>query len=127
VLIFEYFKQVELAGGIYEDLGNTTRAVLETECNYLYNALSFFFFIFALLDPKICTLTPNGHLELTTLTPVMTPRGSYPTDRLTYALGSRKSSVMSLGKANLEQRRSFSLVRCNTHTHTQPLTQNFSV
>uniref|UniRef100_A0A8K9WSA8 Ion transport domain-containing protein n=1 Tax=Oncorhynchus mykiss TaxID=8022 RepID=A0A8K9WSA8_ONCMY len=64
-----------------------------------------------LSDPKICTLTPNGHLELTTLTPVMTPRGSYPTDRLTYALGSRKSSVMSLGKANLEQRRSFSLVR----------------
>ncbi|XP_031666905.1 voltage-dependent T-type calcium channel subunit alpha-1I-like [Oncorhynchus kisutch] len=62
-----------------------------------------------LSDPKICTLTPNGHLELTTLTPVMTPRGSYPTDRLTYALGSRKSSVMSLGKANLEQRRSFSL------------------
>uniref|UniRef100_A0A8K9X1B2 Voltage-dependent T-type calcium channel subunit alpha n=1 Tax=Oncorhynchus mykiss TaxID=8022 RepID=A0A8K9X1B2_ONCMY len=118
--------QAELAGGIYEDLGKTTRAVLETECNYLYKALSFFFFIFALLDPKICTLTPNGHLELTTLTPVMTPRGSYPTDRLTYALGSRKSSVMSLGKANLEQRRSFSLVRCNTHTHTQPLTQNFS-
>ncbi|XP_036798481.1 voltage-dependent T-type calcium channel subunit alpha-1I-like [Oncorhynchus mykiss] len=72
-----------------------------------------------LSDPKICTLTPNGHLELTTLTPVMTPRGSYPTDRLTYALGSRKSSVMSLGKANLEQRRSFSLHhgRSSLHHH----------
>ncbi|XP_064818705.1 voltage-dependent T-type calcium channel subunit alpha-1I-like [Oncorhynchus masou masou] len=69
-----------------------------------------------LSDPKICTLTPNGHLELT---PVMTPRGSYPTDRLTYALGSRKSSVMSLGKANLEQRRSFSLHhgRSSLHHH----------
>ncbi|XP_038839592.1 voltage-dependent T-type calcium channel subunit alpha-1I-like, partial [Salvelinus namaycush] len=72
-----------------------------------------------LSDPKICTLTPNGHLELTTLTPVMTPRGSYPTDRLTYALGSRKSSVMSLGKANLEHRRSFSLHhgRSSLHHH----------
>ncbi|XP_036376791.1 voltage-dependent T-type calcium channel subunit alpha-1I-like [Megalops cyprinoides] len=54
-----------------------------------------------LSDPKICTLTPNGHLELA---PMSNPRGAYQVDRLTFALGSRKSSVMSLGKANLEQR-----------------------
>ncbi|XP_035254709.1 voltage-dependent T-type calcium channel subunit alpha-1I-like isoform X3 [Anguilla anguilla] len=54
-----------------------------------------------LSDPKICTLTPNGHLDLG---PIPPGRGGYPVDRLALALGSRKSSVMSLGKANLEQR-----------------------
>ncbi|XP_051244148.1 voltage-dependent T-type calcium channel subunit alpha-1I-like isoform X5 [Dicentrarchus labrax] len=49
-----------------------------------------------LSDPKICTLTPNGHLDL--------PPGLFPGERLTFALGSRKNSVISLGRANLEQR-----------------------
>lgn len=50
-------------------------------------------------DPKICTLTPNGHLDLSPL-----PPGLFPGERLTFALGSRKNSVISLGRANLEQR-----------------------
>ncbi|XP_040014335.1 voltage-dependent T-type calcium channel subunit alpha-1I-like isoform X2 [Xiphias gladius] len=52
-----------------------------------------------LSDPKICTLTPNGHLDLSSL-----PAGLFPGERLTFALGSRKNSVISLGRANLEQR-----------------------
>ncbi|XP_029945382.1 voltage-dependent T-type calcium channel subunit alpha-1I-like isoform X2 [Salarias fasciatus] len=52
-----------------------------------------------LSDPKICTLTPNGHLDLSQL-----PAGLFPGERLTFALGSRKNSVISLGRANLEQR-----------------------
>ncbi|KAJ8386087.1 hypothetical protein AAFF_G00176810 [Aldrovandia affinis] len=54
-----------------------------------------------LSDPKICTLTPNGHLDLA---PAPSTKGVYPAERLTLALGSRKSSVVSLGKASLEQR-----------------------
>ncbi|XP_077940043.1 voltage-dependent T-type calcium channel subunit alpha-1I isoform X4 [Gasterosteus aculeatus] len=52
-----------------------------------------------LSDPKISTLTPNGHLDLSAL-----PHGLFPGERLTFALGSRKNSVISLGRANLEQR-----------------------
>ncbi|KAK2833588.1 hypothetical protein Q5P01_017477 [Channa striata] len=53
-----------------------------------------------LSDPKICTLTPNGHLDLSPLS-----GGLFPGERtLTLALGSRKNSVISLGRANLEQR-----------------------
>ncbi|KAJ7989690.1 hypothetical protein DPEC_G00307150 [Dallia pectoralis] len=52
-----------------------------------------------LSDPKICTLTPNGHLELSP-----GPTGLYTADRLTFTLGSRKNSVISLGRANLEGR-----------------------
>ncbi|TMS15577.1 Voltage-dependent T-type calcium channel subunit alpha-1I [Larimichthys crocea] len=55
-----------------------------------------------LSDPKICTLTPNGHLDLSQL-----PPGLFPGERLTFALGSRKNSVISLGRANLEQRALF--------------------
>ena len=66
-------------------------------------------------EPKLCTLTPNGHLELTLVGGSVGSRGSFPQERLTFALDSRKSSVMSLGKSSLE-RRSLSLV---THTHTQ--------
>ncbi|XP_028843520.1 voltage-dependent T-type calcium channel subunit alpha-1I isoform X2 [Denticeps clupeoides] len=54
-----------------------------------------------LSDPKICSLTPNGHLDLS---PVPNALGQYPAERLTFALGSRKGSVSSLGCANLEQR-----------------------
>uniref|UniRef100_A0AAQ6AAL8 Ion transport domain-containing protein n=1 Tax=Amphiprion ocellaris TaxID=80972 RepID=A0AAQ6AAL8_AMPOC len=54
---------------------------------------------FSPADPKICTLTPNGHLDLPTL-----PAGLFPGERLTFAVGSRKNSVISLGRANLEQR-----------------------
>jgi len=50
-------------------------------------------------DPKISTLTPNGHLDLSAL-----HQGLFPGERLTFALGSRKNSVISLGRANLEQR-----------------------
>ncbi|XP_056144586.1 voltage-dependent T-type calcium channel subunit alpha-1I-like [Lampris incognitus] len=56
-----------------------------------------------LSDPKISTLTPNGYLDLP---PV--PTGLYAGERLTFALGSRKSSVISLGRANLEQRAVYS-------------------
>ncbi|KAM9394309.1 voltage-dependent T-type calcium channel subunit alpha-1I-like [Pholidichthys leucotaenia] len=52
-----------------------------------------------LSDPKICTLTPNGHLDLSQL-----PAGLFPGERLTFALSSRKNSVISLGRANLEQK-----------------------
>ncbi|ROL28013.1 Voltage-dependent T-type calcium channel subunit alpha-1I [Anabarilius grahami] len=51
-------------------------------------------------DPKISTLTPNGHLDLA---PAPNARGLYPSERLSFALGSRKSSVSSLGRASLEQ------------------------
>ncbi|XP_051987756.1 voltage-dependent T-type calcium channel subunit alpha-1I-like [Xyrauchen texanus] len=53
-----------------------------------------------LSDPKIYTLTPNGHLDMT---PALMARGLYPPERLSFALGSRKSSVSSLGRASLEQ------------------------
>ncbi|CAJ1076741.1 LOW QUALITY PROTEIN: voltage-dependent T-type calcium channel subunit alpha-1I-like [Xyrichtys novacula] len=52
-----------------------------------------------LSDPKICTLTPNGHLDLPAL-----PSSLFQGERLPYPLGSRKNSVISLGRANLEQR-----------------------
>ncbi|XP_034543706.1 voltage-dependent T-type calcium channel subunit alpha-1I [Notolabrus celidotus] len=58
-----------------------------------------------LSDPRICTLTPNGHLELGALTG---PRGSYSSERRSLTFESRKSSVMSVGKSSLE-RRSLSL------------------
>ncbi|TSK62652.1 Voltage-dependent T-type calcium channel subunit alpha-1I [Bagarius yarrelli] len=51
-----------------------------------------------LSDPKICALTPNGHLE-------MTPIGG---GKINLDEESRKSSATSLGKSSLEQR-SFSL------------------
>ncbi|XP_015240445.1 PREDICTED: voltage-dependent T-type calcium channel subunit alpha-1G isoform X3 [Cyprinodon variegatus] len=52
-----------------------------------------------LSDPKLCTLTPNGHLDMSLL-----PTGLFPGERLTFALGSRKNSVISLGRADLEKR-----------------------
>ncbi|KAM9784328.1 voltage-dependent T-type calcium channel subunit alpha-1I-like isoform 1-T1 [Syngnathus typhle] len=55
-----------------------------------------------LSDPKICTLTPNGHLDLSPLA-----TGLFPGERLSFALGSRKNSVISLGRANLEQRAAY--------------------
>ncbi|CAL9694027.1 unnamed protein product [Knipowitschia caucasica] len=53
-----------------------------------------------LSDPKICTLTPNGHLNLPALPPVL-----FPANKWTYALGSRKNSVISL--CNMDQRAMF--------------------
>ncbi|XP_061576617.1 voltage-dependent T-type calcium channel subunit alpha-1I-like [Cololabis saira] len=53
-------------------------------------------------DPRICTLTPNGHLELGG------PTGSYSSDKRSFTTESRQSSVMSLAKSSLE-RRSLSL------------------
>ncbi|XP_037620430.1 voltage-dependent T-type calcium channel subunit alpha-1I-like isoform X2 [Sebastes umbrosus] len=58
-----------------------------------------------LSDPRICTLTPNGHLEQGAHSG---PRGSYSSERRSFTIESRKSSVMSLGKSSLE-RRSLSL------------------
>uniref|UniRef100_A0AAX7SIB6 Ion transport domain-containing protein n=1 Tax=Astatotilapia calliptera TaxID=8154 RepID=A0AAX7SIB6_ASTCA len=66
--------------------------------------------LFSILDPRICTLTPNGHLELGALS---APRGSYSSERRSFTMDSRKSSVMSLGKSSLE-RRSLSLVLYHT-------------
>ncbi|KAJ8406652.1 hypothetical protein AAFF_G00295680 [Aldrovandia affinis] len=54
-----------------------------------------------LSDPKICTPTPNGHLELGPAPPA---RGGYQMERLAKSPGPRKSSIMSLSNANLEQR-----------------------
>ncbi|XP_028311425.1 voltage-dependent T-type calcium channel subunit alpha-1I-like [Gouania willdenowi] len=53
-------------------------------------------------DPKLCTLTPNGHLDMSQLSP-----GLFPGERLTFPLGSRKNSVISLGRANLEQKAAY--------------------
>ncbi|KAG1967831.1 voltage-dependent T-type calcium channel subunit alpha-1I [Pimephales promelas] len=53
-----------------------------------------------LSDPKISTLTPNGHLDLA---PAPNARGLYPSERQSFSLGSRKSSMSSLGRASLEQ------------------------
>uniref|UniRef100_A0A7N6ARA4 Ion transport domain-containing protein n=1 Tax=Anabas testudineus TaxID=64144 RepID=A0A7N6ARA4_ANATE len=64
-------------------------------------------------DPKICTLTPNGHLDLSPLS-----AGLFSGERLTLALGSRKNSVISLGKANLEQR---AIVSRGYHNWGRPL------
>lgn len=60
-------------------------------------------------DPKLCALTPNGHLE-------MNPIGG---GRINLEDESRKSSVTSLGKSSLEQR-SFSLVRAKCQTYVKP-------
>lgn len=56
--------------------------------------------MFVCADPKISTLTPNGHLDLA---PAPNARGLYLSERLSFALSSRKSSVSSLGRASLEQ------------------------
>ncbi|XP_039669618.1 LOW QUALITY PROTEIN: voltage-dependent T-type calcium channel subunit alpha-1I-like [Perca fluviatilis] len=73
-----------------------------------------------LSDPRICTLTPNGHLELGALSG---PRGSYSSERRSFTIESGKSSVMSLGKSSLE-RRSLSLRHArssNYHNWGRPL------
>uniref|UniRef100_A0A3B3YN26 Ion transport domain-containing protein n=1 Tax=Poecilia mexicana TaxID=48701 RepID=A0A3B3YN26_9TELE len=69
----------------------------------------YFYFIFSphsSLDPRICTLTPNGHLELGALSG---SRGSYSSEKRSFTNESRKSSLMSVGRSSLE-RRSLSLV-----------------
>ncbi|XP_069381191.1 voltage-dependent T-type calcium channel subunit alpha-1I isoform X6 [Paralichthys olivaceus] len=68
-----------------------------------------------LSDPKICTLTPNGHLDLSSL-----PAGLFPGERLTFALGSRKNSAISLGRANLEQRAVYPCRRYRNWGRTLP-------
>ncbi|KAK2918603.1 hypothetical protein Q8A73_002974 [Channa argus] len=78
-----------------------------------------------LSDPRICTLTPNGHLELDALPG---PRGSYSSERRSFTIESRKSSVMSLGKSSLE-RRSLSLRHgrsSNYHNWGRPLQSAWS-
>lgn len=83
-------------------------------CAYIGELLSLFNLP---LDPRICTLTPNGHLELGALSG---SRGSYSSERRSFTIESRKSSVMSLGKSSLE-RRSLSLVRSHTYFIYWPL------
>lgn len=74
-------------------------------------------------DPRICTLTPNGHLELGGGSG---SRGSRSSERRSFTADSRKSSVMSLGKSSLE-RRSLSLVRPHAvHVSTQKSSDNNS-
>nr|XP_057916779.1 voltage-dependent T-type calcium channel subunit alpha-1I-like isoform X2 [Doryrhamphus excisus]XP_057916854.1 voltage-dependent T-type calcium channel subunit alpha-1I-like isoform X2 [Doryrhamphus excisus] len=71
-----------------------------------------------LSDPRICTLTPNGHLELGALTG---PRGSHSSERRSFTGESRKSSVMSKGSL---ERRSLSLRHgrsSNYHNWGRPL------
>ncbi|XP_053300102.1 voltage-dependent T-type calcium channel subunit alpha-1I [Pleuronectes platessa] len=68
-----------------------------------------------LSDPKICTLTPNGHMDLSSL-----PAGLFPGERLTFALGSRKNSAISLGRANLEQRAVYPVRRYHNWGRTLP-------
>ncbi|XP_034449824.1 voltage-dependent T-type calcium channel subunit alpha-1I isoform X4 [Hippoglossus hippoglossus] len=68
-----------------------------------------------LSDPKICTLTPNGHMDLSSL-----PAGLFPGERLTFALGSRKNSAISLGRANLEQRALYPCRRYHNWGRTLP-------
>uniref|UniRef100_A0A8C4SX58 Calcium voltage-gated channel subunit alpha1 Ia n=1 Tax=Erpetoichthys calabaricus TaxID=27687 RepID=A0A8C4SX58_ERPCA len=55
-------------------------------------------------DPKICTLTPNGHLDPCQPGIMTSAKGSLQSDHIHFPLDSRKSSIISLGKANLEQR-----------------------
>ncbi|KAM3865348.1 LOW QUALITY PROTEIN: voltage-dependent T-type calcium channel subunit alpha-1I-like [Diretmus argenteus] len=66
-----------------------------------------------LSDPRICTLTPNGHLELGAMSG---PRSSYSSERRSFAMDSSKSSVMSVGKSSLE-RRSMSLRHGRSSTY----------
>ncbi|XP_053711264.1 voltage-dependent T-type calcium channel subunit alpha-1I-like isoform X2 [Synchiropus splendidus] len=65
-----------------------------------------------LSDPRICTLTPNGHLELG----LSGSRASYSSDKRSFTVESQKSSMMSLGKSSLE-RRSLSLRRYRTSNY----------
>ncbi|RVE75920.1 hypothetical protein OJAV_G00003750 [Oryzias javanicus] len=75
-----------------------------------------------LSDPRMCALTPNGHLELGAPSG---PRGSYSSEKRSFTSESRKSSVMSLGKSSLE-RRSLSLRHgpgSNYHNWGRPFPQ----
>ncbi|KAL4647803.1 voltage-dependent T-type calcium channel subunit alpha-1I-like [Arapaima gigas] len=54
-----------------------------------------------LSDPKLCALTPNGHLDVV---PASAGKGSYQPELLAFSMESRKSSVTSLGKSGLEHR-----------------------
>ncbi|KAM8879115.1 voltage-dependent T-type calcium channel subunit alpha-1I isoform 2-T2 [Spinachia spinachia] len=54
-----------------------------------------------LSDPRICTLTPNGHLELGA---VSGPRSSYSSGRRSFTTESRQSSAMSLERRSLSLR-----------------------
>lgn len=59
-------------------------------------------------DPKISTLTPNGHLDLAPAPNL----DLYLSERLSFALDSNKSSVSSLGRASLEQTALVSYCAC---------------
>ena len=84
-----------------------------TKIKYVFN-------VFSVIppDPRICTLTPNGHLELGALSGPRGSRRSNSSERRSFTMESRKSSmkssVKSSDKSSLE-RRSLSLVL--THTH----------
>uniref|UniRef100_A0A8C0UBG9 Voltage-dependent T-type calcium channel subunit alpha-1I-like n=1 Tax=Cyanistes caeruleus TaxID=156563 RepID=A0A8C0UBG9_CYACU len=76
---------------------------------------SFFFLHFFHLDPKLCAIpvTPNGHLDpsLPSSNPPVvsggvtnSSRNSLQLDQIRVAVGSRKSSVMSLGRMTYDQR-----------------------
>ncbi|KAK1886194.1 Voltage-dependent T-type calcium channel subunit alpha-1I, partial [Dissostichus eleginoides] len=55
-----------------------------------------------LSDPRICTLTPNGHLELGALSGPRGSRRSNSSERRSFTMESRKSSVKSSVKSSLK-------------------------
>lgn len=75
---------------------------------------SFLFLLLPVSDPKLCAIpvTPNGHLDpsLPSTPPVAaggvtnSSRNSLQPDQIRVAVGSRKSSVMSLGRMTCDQR-----------------------
>ncbi|XP_041093888.1 voltage-dependent T-type calcium channel subunit alpha-1I [Polyodon spathula] len=66
-----------------------------------------------LSDPKLCTLTSNGYLDPCPSGVVTSGRPAFPPEKLHFAWGSRKSSIISLGKSE----RSLHSARNPLHQH----------
>ncbi|XP_034080274.1 voltage-dependent T-type calcium channel subunit alpha-1I-like, partial [Gymnodraco acuticeps] len=64
-----------------------------------------------LSDPRICTLTPNGHLELGALSGPRGSRRSNSSERRSFTMESRKSSVKSSLKSSVKSSEKSSLER----------------
>ncbi|XP_058876232.1 voltage-dependent T-type calcium channel subunit alpha-1I-like, partial [Acipenser ruthenus] len=64
-------------------------------------------------DPKLCTLTSNGYLDPCPSGVVTSGRPAFPPEKLHFAWGSRKSSIISLGKSE----RSLHSARNPLHHH----------
>lgn len=112
-LMTEPQKSTESVVNIWEQLLTSQQSGIKLWLREVWIAITTLLthLLFSIVDPRICTLTPNGHLELGALS---APRGSYSSsERRSFTMESRKSSVMSLGKSSLE-RRSLSLVLYHT-------------